>query len=458
MYSRPVRRTAELIGTDRVRTVLLSAAAIFALLVALLSDQPVHRLWGVWACAGYAAAALITAVWRSGRGISAAAAVSLAGAVVGPLVQLAAQGRNMPEVTVIEHAAALLLHHGSPYALTAQQALPGFLRYNPYLPVMTIFGLPHALAGPGVLTDPRLWAGAVFAGLAALALRVQRGRPAGRAGVFLLASPFFAFPIAVSGNDLPVIGLLCLGLGCAAAPRREPARPAPGGGLAGAGRRSGLTGAGRRSYLAGYRASPVLAGLAIGLASAMKATAWPAIAVVAALLWASGGPAGRRSARNFLVTVVAVVLAAVGPWALADPRALVQNTILFPLGLTRIKTPATSPLPGHLLAGTGHAGYLIAVAALGLAAAGIVASLVLRPPATSTAAALRLALGLALMFALAPDTRWGYFVYPAGLCAWAWLAGRPGPDPRDPQPAAAEPVVAQPVAAEPVAALGSAHD
>jgi hypothetical protein len=90
-------------------------------------------------------------LWADVSGPAAAAAVSLAGAVVAPLVQLA-QGRNMPEVSVIEHAAALLLHQGSPYALTAQQALPGFLRYDPYLPVMTIFGLPHALAGPGVLT------------------------------------------------------------------------------------------------------------------------------------------------------------------------------------------------------------------------------------------------------------------------------------------------------------------
>ena len=314
MYVRQVRRTTDLIGASRVLPVLLSVSAIYALLVALLSGEPLHRLWGAWACAGYAAAALIAALWRSGRGAAAAAAVSLAGALVGPLVQLAAQGRNMPEVSVIEHAAALLLHHGSPYALTAQQALPGFLRYDPYLPVMTIFGLPHALAGPGVLTDPRLWAGTVFAGLAALALRVQLAGPAGRTGVFLLASPFLAFPIAVSGNDLPVIGLLCLGLAFAAAPRPGPAQPAVAGGPAGAGRCSS-----RARYGASYRPSPVVAGLAIGLASAMKATAWPAIAVVAALLWASGGAAGRRSARDFLLTAVAVVLAA---WAPGPSRTL----------------------------------------------------------------------------------------------------------------------------------------
>jgi hypothetical protein len=115
-------------------------------------------------------------------------------------------------------------------------------------------------------------------------------------------------------------------------------------------------------------------------------------------------------------------------------------------------------LPGHLLAGTGHAGYLIAVVALGVTAVAMVASPVLRPPATSTAAAIRLALGLALMFALAPAPRWGYFVYPAGL--WAWLAARPAPGTGQParQPVAVEPVAAEPVAAEPVAALGSAHD
>jgi hypothetical protein len=232
------------------------------LLVALLSDEPIHRLWGAWACAGYAAAALIAVARVSGRMIAAgqsgrataaagrsgwattatgssgwatavAAAVSLAGATVAHLVQLAALGRNMPEVSVIEHAAALLLHHGSPYALTVQQALPGFPRYDPYLPVMTIFGLPHALAGPGVATDPRLWAAAAFAGLA---LRVQRAGPAGRAGVLLLASPFFAFPMAVSGNDLPVIGLLWLGLACAAAPHPSRVEPKGPGSAAGAAR------------------------------------------------------------------------------------------------------------------------------------------------------------------------------------------------------------------------------
>jgi len=47
---------------------------------------------------------------------------------------------------------------------------------------------------------------------------------------------------------------------------------------------------------------------------------------------------------------------------------------------------------------------------------------VIRPPADTSAAARRIALGLALMFALSPDTRFGYFAYPIGLCGWIALS------------------------------------
>ena len=49
-----------------------------------------------------------------------------------------------------------------------------------------------------------------------------------------------------------------------------------------------------------------------------------------------------------------------------------------------------------------------------------------RPPTDGRAAAWRLALGLAVMFTLAPATRWGYFVYPVGLVGWMVLT-RPPP-------------------------------
>jgi len=44
---------------------------------------------------------------------------------------------------------------------------------------------------------------------------------------------------------------------------------------------------------------------------------------------------------------------------------------------------------------------------------------VVRPPRNVPSATWRLIIGLVLMFVLAPATRFGYFMYPAGL--WAWL-------------------------------------
>src|ERR1022692_4060952 len=263
--------------------------AVFAGLTVLVSTEPIHRLWGTWAVCGYGLAALITLAWKA-RGATAALGVSVAGAVIGPLGQLAATGRNMPEVSVIERAAALLLQHGTPYLSAAQQAGGGYSRYNPYLPAMTVFGLPHALFGSGPLTDPRVWAAAAFIGLCAAAFQVSGLRGTGLRGTwlsgaglrgtglrgtglsgagpglaihrtaFLVATPLIAFPLAVSGNDLPVLGLLCLGLSYAGRPDPD-------------GRASAPAGTGDAGTNGG---SPVMAGILLGLAAAMKATAWPA--------------------------------------------------------------------------------------------------------------------------------------------------------------------------------------
>jgi hypothetical protein len=77
-----------------------------------------------------------------------------------------------------------------------------------------------------------------------------------------------------------------------------------------------------------------------------------------------------------------------------------------------------SPLPGHLLAETGHVGHLVAVSLLALAGLAVIVSLVVRPPLTVPAATWRLIIALTAMFMLAPATRFGYFVYPVGLFAW----------------------------------------
>ena len=59
------------------------------------------------------------------------------------------------------------------------------------------------------------------------------------------------------------------------------------------------------------------------------------------------------------------------------------------------------------------------------AGAAIAVSLVVRPPADTPAAARR----LALMFALSPATRFGYFAYLLGLLGWVALCYRTTCDP-----------------------------
>ena len=53
----------------------------------------------------------------------------------------------------------LLLQHGTPYLPAGQ--LDSVLSYNPYLPVMAVFGMPKALGAHGLFADPRVWLTAV---------------------------------------------------------------------------------------------------------------------------------------------------------------------------------------------------------------------------------------------------------------------------------------------------------
>jgi hypothetical protein len=394
--------------------------AVYAGGVALFSGPGNDRSWGIWASFGYAAAAALAAAWPSRRGRLAALAAGLAGALVAPLTGLATQAPPTPDVVVVTRSAALLLHHATPYLPSAQLAHGGWLAYNPYLPVMAIFGLPHALGLSGLAGDPRPWlAIATFLLLAAgfraaafrpsafraAAFRAPALRAAGRdrdgssghldrAG-FAIASPVLAFPLAVGITDPPVLALTCLALALLAQP--VPVRSVP------------------RVWLAA---------LTLGVACAMKYTAWPALVVLTAMIAARDG---RRAAARFAaaaITAAAILTVVLAPAAVAAPAALIQNTVAFPLGLTHARTPAQSPLPGHLLASLGPAGHLTAIILLIAAGLAIAASLMTHPAADTAAAARRLALGLSLMFALSPATRFGYFAYPVGLYGWLALCGQ----------------------------------
>ena len=273
------------------------------------------------------------------------------------------------------------MHHHSPYQSAASLAsVHDPNAYNPYLPVMSLFGVPRALFGPHLITDPRIWFGLAFGICFGLALAVAGARHVVRWTLFVAATPVIAFELAVGGTDVPILALMCLGLA-----------------------------------LLWRKPRYVLAGIALGLASAAKATAWPAVIVAMVLL---GVRDGRRPMLIFLGSALLSCAALVAPIAALWPSALADNTILFPLGLAHIKSAAASPLPGHLIAETGHTGHLIAVALLVLGRLGDRVSLIIRPPRTVPAAARWLIIGLSLMFALAPATRFGYFIYPGALLLW----------------------------------------
>jgi len=362
---------------------------VYAAVVALITGQA-DRIWAVWAVGAYAVTAGL--LWLT-RDWILPMIVAVAGALVFPTAYLAKHGPLIAEVEVISRSAAHLLRYGTPYLPVDQ--LTTWTSYNPYLPIMDIFGLPEAAGLKGLAGDPRVWESLFTMALLALAFGIMaQDNPLRcvdcranmiRQTVFSLASPVMAFPLALGITDPPIIALLCVALAC-----------------------------GARGWI-------LRAGLVLGAACAMKYTAWPAVPVVIAMLLANRTPrlAARFTSMTILFSGVLALIAA--PEAMASPDSVLQNTLAFPLGLAKHKTPAESPLPGYELASLGHTGHMIAVGLLLTAGLAFAIWLWVRPPQDVRSVAWRLALGYAVMFTLAPATRWGYFAYPLGLVGWLAL-------------------------------------
>src|ERR1700677_3551491 len=325
---------------------IFAVSVAWAVLVAVFSTDSVHRLWGVMAACGYTLALLAVIAIRSARAADLAIGLSFIGGLIAPLTWMAAKGLEQPEVWVVARSGWMLIHHGTPYtSATALKATRNPNAYNPYLPVMALFGVPRALFDLGLLTDPRTWFGAVFIIVFWLALRRGGAVDPWRWLILIAGSPVIAFELAVGGTDVPMVGFLCLGFALL--------------------------------YHRGRSASvrfAVLAGLALGIASAMKATAWPALVVAVVLI---GVRDGRKAAWAFALTAVGVVAVCVGPFFALHPKSLVDNTVLFPLGLASVQSQASSPLLGHIISSTWPgAGHTVVVALLVLAAVAVGLSLV----------------------------------------------------------------------------------
>src|SRR5215469_18517510 len=245
------------------------------------------RIWAIWAAAGYGVTTIILWLIRHKNvPLILPLLVSLAGALAAPLTWLATRVEPTAEVKVISQSAVLLLQHGTPYLPPGQ--LDSWLSYNPYLPVMAVFGMPKALGAHGLFADPRVWLTAVSIALIFAAFSIaapHRHCDGCRYGVllstvFIAASPVIAFPLAVGITDPPVIALMFLTLALIARP-------------------SGL----------------VRAAVALGVACAMKATAWPAVPVFAAAVAVRHGGQAVWRFIGIVILVAGLLAVALAPAA-----------------------------------------------------------------------------------------------------------------------------------------------
>ncbi len=403
---------------------LYLVSAAFALLTAATATLPPHGAWGSVAMWGYAVGALCAAtqllvprrwagVLRTDRVRAALLMLVFASTALLPLLVQAAQraggrpGRAQEEVLVVEQGGERLLHTGTPYlghdAIAALSPDERLLGYLPYQPGMAVFGLPRAVFGDSWATDARVWFALVTAGCvvwAAVALR-RAGVPGGaliRGGQAVLAVPLGTLALAVGGDDLPVLALSLLALAFAAL-RRYPA-----------------------------------AGVAVGVAAALKLFAWPVIPVLLVLALVT---AGRRAAGRLALGALGIPLLALLPPALVDPDAAVENVLRFPLGHGLVDSPAASNFPGHLIALWLPGGSAIAAGLLLVAGLVIAGWLWRRPPLDAGDAAAVCAVGLLAATLLMPSTRFGYLLYPLAFALWIPALRLPATPPVPPaEPAA----------------------
>lgn len=377
----------------------------FALVLGETSSQSAQWQWGYLSFAPYALAGVVGIVLgrRLVRREQLARVVLLVVVVIGAVfipLGLEAHWRQsngghgyaQPEVGVIERSGELLKHGEDPYRAYVRhgqvvneiRGLPAFESFFPYFPLMGIFGLPsaetHKSAG---LTDARIVMTlmTLLVSGAALALLRLSKRQKLRVAQVLIALPTGALFLATGGDDMPILALMLLGV--AALQRRQ----------------------------------SNLAGVSLGVAAAMKLTAWPMAA--GALLVARNGE-GRSTWKRVLLWIGAIVAVTTVPFMLRAPAAFMSNVFAFPLGLAGVTSPAASPLPGHVLTEwLPVLGHVLAPVAF-LVGGYFVAKYLRRHwPINLSQLLAVLAASFVVLICVASAVRVGYVIYPLNFALWS---------------------------------------
>jgi lysylphosphatidylglycerol synthetase-like protein (DUF2156 family) len=415
--------------------VLYAASALFAIGTAQLASISLYQQWGRLAVGPYAAGAVASAVVArrarrrviqaagagGGGGTSGGGAgqpgaatwhwttpraviflVVLVGATLLPLslevlwrTETVGTAHVQPEVPVVERAGRAFVKGKDPYPLIKPHehiqvppGQPAYDIYNPYLPLMSLFGGPRSTDAPPRLTDARVAFSVFTILIVVIAMALCRGPTGPR--VLALQSmtvlPTAALPLATGGDDLPVAALLLLGL------------------------------------VLLQRRRPLWAGVALGVAASMKITAWPLAALAFLVARDKNGERGRRPSLAVAIGIVGVMIPAVLPTATENISAFIENVVRFPLGLAGVQSPAASPLIGHLVVSLFpgiHRVFTVAVAIVGVAILGYV--LAKRRPTSPAALSRLVGWIMTVAILLAPATRVGYLLYPVDFFVWAWL-------------------------------------
>ncbi|WP_298210999.1 glycosyltransferase 87 family protein [Ferrimicrobium sp.] len=388
-------------------SLLYLASAIFAIGQLLISTHADYRQWAEIAVIPYAFVGLIALLLsrhrraRASRFTRRGLVVSLfLLCLVVPLsISIAQRINNVPgihaqdEVAVIERCGDRVVQNQNCYLNRPTTVGTGTQNLSkktdadafvPYLPGMIIFGVPNGLTIPKPLRDARVSLTLFTLVITTVALALSRLSADDRVRLFqfVIILPTGALPLVTGGDDLPIVALLLLAL------------------------------------VLSYRRQPVLAGVASAVAAAIKLTAWP---LAFALIFVQP-PNNHRLVRfRYASALVAILVPTIAIASLIDPRAFFVNEILFPLGLTKIKSPAESPLIGQKLVGI-FGSQLHAIVVLALVLVGGELALLLyrrlhpRSPASMTA---YVALVFFIAIMLAPATRFGYLLYPANMVVWA---------------------------------------
>jgi Glycosyltransferase family 87 len=407
---------------------LYGASALFALITIYTSTNALYQVWGRMALAPFAFGAVASVVlWyvvrrirRQRAGLTAAqhrrawlarltvAVCVFAGALAIPMgfeilwrFDGVAGSHLQPEVQSVEKGGQDLARGQDPYHTLVRlphpvkyhaPGEPNYAGFLPYLPLMAVLGIPSDIWPNNGLSDARIFFCLTTLAVAAVALWLCRseGRRKIRALQALVILPLASLPLATGGDDIPVVAFLLLAMVLA------------------------------------QRRQPFASGVALGIASAMKFTAWP-LALLA--LFAARGKGGERRPLRMLAGILVVSVPTIFPFALKGPVALFDDVVLFPLGLSAVPSTAASALPGHVLVSAFPSLSRTLPLSVGIVLSVLLARhLYKHTPKTVTEVCTIAGIVMAALILLAPNPRVGYLLYPINFFVWAYLLKEPAPE------------------------------